>query len=80
MNILQDLPHKIEYIEPKNYLNEFIFTDTYDDFNKGMMKFLNKFIDVNEKGIFEYDKENMILKSEFRDFIRYIKKKSRESN
>ena len=78
MNILEDLPHEIEYIEPKNYLDDFVFTDTYNDFSKGMMNFLNKLMEANEKELFEYDKENVLIRSEFRDFIIYIRDKSKE--
>jgi len=75
MNILEDLPYEIEYIEPKNYLNEFVFSDIYNDLSNGMMNFLNKFMDANEKELFEYNEENNIIKSEFIKFIINIKKK-----
>ena len=76
MNILEDLPHEIEYIEPNKYIDDFVFTDLYKDFNKGMSEFLNKFIDENEKEVFEYNLNNHILKKELKKFIRLIRERS----
>jgi hypothetical protein len=76
MNILEDLPHKIEYIEPSNYIDDFVFTDLYNEFTKGMNDFLDKFIDANEKEVFEYNFNNNILEYEFIKFIRLIREKS----
>ncbi len=76
MNILEDLPHEIEYINPKSYLDCFFFSESYNDFTTGMMEFLNKFIDANEKTLFECNKENLILNYEFREFIKFVKNKS----
>ena len=75
MNILEDLPYDIEYIEPNNYLNDFVFTDLYKDFSKGMLEFLNKFMDANEKEIIQANLDNCILNYEFRRFIRSIKER-----
>jgi len=75
MNILEDLPYDIEYIEPNNYLNDFVFTDLYNDFSKGMLEFLNKFMDANEKEVIQANLDNFILKYEFRKFIRSIKER-----
>ena len=76
MNILEDLPHEIEYIEPSDYIDDFVFTDLYKEFNKGMIYFLNKFIDANEKEVFDCNFHNSILNYEFRKFIELIKDKS----
>ena len=73
MNILEDLPYDIEYIEPNNYLNDFVFTDLYNDFNKGMIIFLNKFMNANEKEVLEANLDNYIIKYEFREFIKSIR-------
>ena len=78
MNILEDLPYNIEYIEPNNYINDFVFTDLYNDFNKGMMGFLNKFMDANEKEVLEANLDNYILKFEFKVFIKSIKERLEE--
>ena len=75
MNILEDLPHNIEYIEPNKYLNDFVFTDLYNDFTKGMIVFLNKFIDANEKEVLEANFDNYIIKFEFKEFLKTIKKR-----